>query len=148
MVAAMPADEWSIRGACQGTRECQICQGRLRMDGLTICQAEKWLTRYSHSWSFPEIFLSQLIEHEMKHYCSTHRLWGHIDLFSLQVEAENFPEISLQYEVVAVPTFIFLKVTTIHKHCSVHAIHLMPIPALTSVIIQFSDYTLYFYQTV
>ena len=28
----------------------------------------------------------------------------------LQIEAENFPEISLKYEVVAVPTFIFLKV--------------------------------------
>ena len=31
-------------------------------------------------------------------------------LFSLQVEAENFPEISLKYEVVAVPTFLLLKV--------------------------------------
>ena len=29
----------------------------------------------------------------------------------MQVEAENFPDISLKYEVVAVPTFIFLKVT-------------------------------------
>ena len=29
---------------------------------------------------------------------------------SLQIEAENFPELSLKYEVVAVPTFIFLKV--------------------------------------
>ena len=31
-------------------------------------------------------------------------------LLSLQVEAENFPEISLKYEVVAVPTFLLLKV--------------------------------------
>ena len=44
-----------------------------------------------------------------------------IHLFFLQVEAENFPDISLKYEVVAVPTFIFLKVITVHEHYSMHA---------------------------
>ncbi len=36
----------------------------------------------------------------------------------LQVEAENFPEISLRFEVVAVPTFLLLKV---HVHVYPHA---------------------------
>ena len=29
----------------------------------------------------------------------------------MQVEAEEFPEVSLKYEVVAVPTFILMKVS-------------------------------------
>lgn len=32
-----------------------------------------------------------------------------------QVEAENFPELSMKYEVVAVPTFILLKAGLRHS---------------------------------
>lgn len=41
----------------------------------------------------------------------------------LQVEAEEFAELSLEYEVAAVPTFIFLKVRVMFCFCDIAIIH-------------------------
>ena len=48
-----------------------------------------------------------------------------------QVEAEEFPDLSLKYEIAAVPTFVFIKVCGLQSHLELH-LHLFYHTDITS----------------